>query len=106
MNLDIILLDDEAGPDLGHQAVLGDYIAVCRNERAQNVECAAPNQHELSVALQLAPHQVESEGAEPCLTHGVPARFQIGFRTIKAGPKDFRGQPSYRPAYTRDWRMS
>jgi hypothetical protein len=65
LHLQVVLLDDDVGPHLGDQVVLGDELAGARDQRAQHVERAAAQRDGPSVrAEKLALRGAEVEVAE------------------------------------------
>ena len=66
--MDIALFDDTARPQPRHQVVFANHLALCRGQRAQDVERPAVQPQRLAVAPQLAPAEIEPETAEADLS--------------------------------------
>src|SRR5215470_7502187 len=71
LHLDVVLLDNDIRPDLGHELVLGDYAPTRRNQEAEDVECACANGDQPVTLPQLLPRQVQAKGAKPCFPAAV-----------------------------------
>ena len=64
MDLDVVLVDDGAGPNLRHELVLGDYLAVCRAQDHKKVKGPPGKVYRRSIPRQLSPPEIEPEWAE------------------------------------------
>ncbi len=64
VHLDIVLLHHHAGPDLGHQLILGDQLAVAPHQRQQDIEGALAERHRHAVRQQLASRDQQTERSE------------------------------------------
>lgn len=61
MDLDIVFFDNEPGPNLRHQFVLGDYLIFGCGEHAQDIKRLAGKSDESAVAEQSALAYIEPE---------------------------------------------
>ena len=85
MDREIVLLDDDAGPHLAHQFVLGDELAVAAHQRQQHIERALSDHHRNVARQQLVPVGQQTKRSEgemsvarivriPCHRHENAAR--------------------------------
>jgi hypothetical protein len=61
VDLDVVLLDDHAGPDARHQFVLADHVAVGRDKHAEQIESATAELDRRAVAQKLASSKIETK---------------------------------------------
>ena len=59
MNLQRVLFDDRAGPDLIHQFVLADELAVGSHQNGHDLERAAAERHRHAGRTQFAPCEID-----------------------------------------------
>lgn len=90
MNVDVILLDDEARPYTSYQHILGDERSLRLGQHGQDIESPAAQWHRQSVARQNALAKVQREPTKAQRGLGHSAH---GFRTIKKDAKDLNGPP-------------
>src|SRR6185437_12104011 len=66
VNFDVVFLDDQAGPNLSHQLVFADNLALCRGQHTEDVErpVAYRYRHPLTRQLVLVWIQIEQAKAE------------------------------------------
>jgi hypothetical protein len=64
LHLDVVLLDDQPGPDALHQRVLGDELARRRDEDAEHLERAAAERDQTVAAIERPVAQIEPERTE------------------------------------------
>jgi hypothetical protein len=72
VDVDVAVIDDQPRPNLRHQVVLGNHLALCRDQNAKNVEHPAADMHQGLIAPQLSPPKIKSKAAESDLVaiHG------------------------------------
>jgi hypothetical protein len=70
LDLQVVFLDHDAGPDPRQKLVLADDVAFGAGQSMQEIECPAAEPQGRFVAGKLAPPQVEPESAEPDLITG------------------------------------
>jgi hypothetical protein len=59
-----VVRDHHAGPDGGHQAILGQHLARPRREEDEKVEGLRPQRNHAAIVQQLAAVDIEGEGTE------------------------------------------
>ena len=64
MNLDVVFFHHDAGPDFGHELVLGYQLPVAADQRQQNFEGALAERDRDTVGQQLAPPHQQAEWSE------------------------------------------
>ena len=64
LHLQVVLLDDQSGPDQFEQLVLGDQAIAAFDQRQQEVECARAKRGRLPVDQELPRGRTEFEAAE------------------------------------------
>ena len=64
LNLEIILLDSQAGPHLVEQRILADRLPGCRGKHGKNIKCPSADRDRDAVAGQASAALVEPEWAK------------------------------------------
>ncbi len=98
LDLQVVLLDDQSGPDQVEQLVLGDQTIAPLDQRQQEVECARAERRRLLVDQELPRSRTELEAAELVgQRHG--ARPSVGSAPSQvSASRSAESEPSARPA--------
>ena len=64
MDLDVVLLDDQAGPNPSHQLVFADHFAVRRGKHTENIERPAAERYRDAVTGQLPLPRIQLKPAK------------------------------------------
>ena len=61
---DRVLVDNQSGPNPGHQLVFGDHFALRHDKRAKDIERAAAERYRHAVTCQLALAEIKAKSAK------------------------------------------
>ena len=73
LNLQIVLFDDDLGPDAREQLVFGDKLAGALDQRQQHIECAGTGGHRLAIGQQAPLARLDNKAPETVLAGDVLA---------------------------------